>query len=194
MRPTGSSRTRPGRAAEATRLTELRSGAIEDLAELLLEAGEWNAAIATVRRLIDREPFRDRPRALLMRALADSGRRTDALREFQAYRTVLRDEVGTDPSDAIVRLDREIARAHDETAAGESSRVFLMTDIVGSTRSWAEEPDAMAADLARHDAEVSQAIDEHHGEVISRAGDSFVGAFADAGDAVAAAVDAQQAL
>ena len=129
-----------------------------------------------------------------MRALADSGRRTDALREFQVYRTVLRDEVGTDPSDAIVRLDREIARAHDETAAGESSRVFLMTDIVGSTRSWAEEPEAMAADLARHDADLARAIDEYHGEVISRAGDSFVAAFADASDAVAAAVDAQQAL
>jgi tetratricopeptide (TPR) repeat protein len=104
--------------AEATRLTELRSGAIEDLAELLLDAGEWTAAIAAVQPLIDREPFRDRPRALLMRALADSGRRTDALREFQTYRVVLRDEVGTDPSDAIVRLDREIARAHDETSAG----------------------------------------------------------------------------
>ena len=26
-----------------------------------------------------------------------------------------------------------------------------MTDIVGSTRLWAEHPEAMAADLARHD-------------------------------------------
>ena len=52
----------------------------------------------------------------------------------------------------------------------------------------------MAVDLARHDAEVSQAIDDYDGEVISRAGDSFVGAFAEADDAVAAAVAVQQAV
>ncbi len=181
-------------AAEARRLTELRAGAIEDLAELLVDAGEWTAAIATVQALIDREPFRDRPRMLLMRALADSGRRTDALRVFQTYRTLLLDEVGTEPSDDIIRLDREIARTHDQDVAGESPGVFLMTDIVGSTRRWADEPDAMAADLARHDAVLHEAIADHHGEIISRAGDSFVGAFASVEEAIAAAVAAQTAL
>ena len=50
--------------AESRRLAELRADAIEDLAERLLESGEWSAAIATVEGLIDAEPFRDRPRAL----------------------------------------------------------------------------------------------------------------------------------
>ncbi len=95
--------------ADARRLAELRVGAIEDLAELLLAAREWTAALATVEPLIETEPFRDRPRGLLMRALADSGRRTDALRAFQAYRTYLIDEIGTEPSAAIVALDRDIA-------------------------------------------------------------------------------------
>ncbi|MDQ1459999.1 MAG: hypothetical protein QOI08_1483, partial [Actinomycetota bacterium] len=95
--------------ADARRLAELRVGAIEDLAELLLAAREWTAALATVQPLIETEPFRDRPRGLLMRALADSGRRTDALRAFQAYRTYLIDEIGTEPSAAIVALDRDIA-------------------------------------------------------------------------------------
>ena len=179
---------------EARRLTELRTGATEAVAELLADAGDWSAAIATVQPLIETEPFRDRPRAILMRALADSGRRTDALRAFQAYRTLLLEEVGTEPSEEIVRLDREIARAHDLVATGESPRVFLMTDIVGSTRRWAEDPDAMAADLATHDAVMTEAIEHLGGEVISRAGDSFAGAFADAEDAVGAAVAAQRAL
>ena len=118
--------------AEARRLTELRAGAVEDLAELLVASGEWSAAIAAVQPLIETEPFRDRPRAILMRALADSGRRTEALRAFQTYRAFLLDEVGTEPSEAITGLDREIARENDQVVTGEAMGVFLMTDIVGS--------------------------------------------------------------
>jgi Bacterial transcriptional activator domain len=66
---------------EARRLTELHTGAIESVGELLADAGDWSGAIATVQPLIETEPFRDRPRAILMRALAYSGRRTDALRD-----------------------------------------------------------------------------------------------------------------
>lgn len=179
---------------EARRLTELRAGATEDLAERLVDAGEWSTAIATIQPLIETEPFRDRPRALLMRALADSGRRTDALRAFQTYRAFLLDEVGTEPSAAITSLDREIARASDQVVSGESLGVFLMTDIVGSTRLWADHPDAMSTDLATHDGILSRAITEHRGVVISRAGDSFVGAFERVDDAVTAAIVAQQGL
>jgi DNA-binding SARP family transcriptional activator len=85
----------PWALTEAQRLDTLRNGAVEDLVEMLLDAGEWTAAIATVEPLIERDPYRDRPRGLLMRALAGSGRRTDALRAFQTYRRFLAEEVGT---------------------------------------------------------------------------------------------------
>ena len=49
-------------AAEVRRLAELRAGAIEDLVEILLDAGEWTAAIAALEPLIEEQPFRDRPR------------------------------------------------------------------------------------------------------------------------------------
>jgi len=45
-----------------------------------------------------------------MRALAGSGRRSDALRAFQAHRSLLVDETGTEPSAVLVELDRLIAR------------------------------------------------------------------------------------
>ena len=96
-------------AAESRRLTELHAGAIEDLVEILLDEGEWTAAIAALEPLIEQQQYRDRPRGLLMRALADSGRRIDALRAYQAYRNLLAEEVGTEPSEAITALDREIA-------------------------------------------------------------------------------------
>ena len=40
---------------------------------------------------------------------------------------------------------------------------FLFTDIEGSTRRWEEHPEAMQAALARHDALLRAAIEDHHG-------------------------------
>ena len=48
-----------------------------------------------------------------MRALADAGRRTDALREFHAYRELLAEEIGTEPSPFLIVLDRAIAAQTD---------------------------------------------------------------------------------
>ena len=96
-------------AIEVARLTELRACAVEELAQMVLEAGEPTSAITMLEQLIAVYPFRDRPRGLLMRALADVGRRTDSLREFQAYRDLLAKEIGTEPSPFLVVLDRAIA-------------------------------------------------------------------------------------
>lgn len=182
-------------AAESRRLAELRAGAIEDLAERLIETGGWSAAIATVQPLIDAEPFRDRPRGLLMRALAGCGRRTDALRAFQGYRAFLLDEVGTEPSDAVVALDREIAHGRGTDVTLPSGRVtFLFTDIEGSTRQWVADPDGMSVSLRHHDAIVRETIESCGGYVFSTAGDSFAAAFERVDDAVDAATATQRAL
>jgi DNA-binding SARP family transcriptional activator len=98
---------------ESRRLEELRAGAVEDLAALLVAEGEWTEAIIRLESLIAEHPFRDRPRALLMRAYAESGRRVEALRAFQDYRTLLVEEVGTEPSSSIVALERDIARGSE---------------------------------------------------------------------------------
>ncbi len=98
---------------EARRLGELHSAAIEDLVLVLLDAGDLTAAIATLLPMIDEQPYRDLPRALLMRALNAAGRRTDALRQFHEYRRVLHGEIGTEPSAPLVELDRAIASGAD---------------------------------------------------------------------------------
>ncbi len=103
----------PWAEIEARRLGELHSAAVEELVLLLLDAGEPAAAIAILLPLIDEQPYRDLPRALLMRALDQAGRRTDALRQFQNYRLVLQGEIGTEPSALLVELDRAIASAAD---------------------------------------------------------------------------------
>jgi len=71
---------------------------------------------------------------------------------------------------------------------------FLFTDLEASTRLWQEAPEAMREAAARHDAIVRLAIESHDGSVVKTTGDGFHAAFANAHDAIDAAVDAQLAL
>ena len=73
---------------------------------------------------------------------------------------------------------------------------FLMTDIEGSTRAWSRETDAMPAAVSRHYEILEEAIAAHGGvrPVEQGEGDSVVGAFSRASDAVAAGLRAQQLL
>lgn len=100
-------------------LLDQHAAAVEDLAVVLLGVGEVSGVVVALRRLVEREPYRDRTRALLMRALVEDGRRTDALRAFQAYRELLRDEIGAAPSAAVVELDRAIASLPDDGTVTE---------------------------------------------------------------------------
>jgi predicted ATPase/class 3 adenylate cyclase/DNA-binding XRE family transcriptional regulator len=71
---------------------------------------------------------------------------------------------------------------------------FLFTDIVGSTQLWEQHPQAMPAQLARHDAILRQAITTHDGVVFKTMGDAVYATFARFTDALAAALAAQRAL
>src|SRR3954452_6101405 len=73
---------------------------------------------------------------------------------------------------------------------------FLLTDVEGSSRLWEERPADMGAAIARHYQLLDDAIAAHGGvrPVEQGEGDSIVAAFARAGDAVRAAVDAQRVL
>lgn len=97
------------------RLHEQYANAVEDLAVLQLDAGEVGAALMAIMHVIEQQPYRDRARALLMRALAEGGRRTEALRAFQTYRTTLLDEIGTEPSALVVDVDRAVATSDERS-------------------------------------------------------------------------------
>ena len=98
---------------EIARLTEIHAGTVDDLAESLIEARRPADAVALLEAQVAQFPYRDRPRGLLIRALASSGRQADALRTFQQYRSVLIDEFGTDPSPDVVRIERRVATGWD---------------------------------------------------------------------------------
>ncbi|MDQ3696329.1 MAG: tetratricopeptide repeat protein [Chloroflexota bacterium] len=71
---------------------------------------------------------------------------------------------------------------------------LLFSDIEGSTRRWEHHPRAMALALARHDALLRAAIQDHGGTVFKTVGDAFCAVFATAEAAMRAAVAAQRTL
>jgi predicted ATPase/class 3 adenylate cyclase len=71
---------------------------------------------------------------------------------------------------------------------------FLFTDVEDSTGWWDRHPVEMRQALERHDRIVQEVMAVNGGFVFSRGGDGVAVAFQRAGDAVAAAVDAQRVL
>jgi class 3 adenylate cyclase len=69
--------------------------------------------------------------------------------------------------------------------------VLLYTDIESSTKHWERQPETMRAALGRHDRILRQAIQDHDGNVLRKAGDAFCAYFTASAVAVAAAVQAQ---
>jgi predicted ATPase/class 3 adenylate cyclase len=71
---------------------------------------------------------------------------------------------------------------------------FLFSDIVGSTRLWAADREAMSSALLVHNRLLETVITDHGGHVFSNAGDSYGVAFGRASAAVDCAAEIQRAL
>jgi predicted ATPase/class 3 adenylate cyclase len=71
---------------------------------------------------------------------------------------------------------------------------LLMTDIVGSTRLWAEQETEMAVDLVAHDERVNAAVAAAGGRVFKHTGDGAMATFASASASAAAAAEIQRAI
>jgi predicted ATPase/DNA-binding SARP family transcriptional activator len=93
---------------DAARLEEERFAAIEARVEADLTLGRHAHLIAELESLVARYPFREHLVALLMRALAASGRQADALRAFHAARVLLVDELGIEPSPALQAVEAAV--------------------------------------------------------------------------------------
>lgn len=101
---------RPFARAEAVRLDELRVTARERRAELVLSLGSAQDAVADLQAIVTEHPERERARGLLMQALYQSGRHTDALATFRSWRGYLSEDLGLDPSPALERIEQDILR------------------------------------------------------------------------------------
>ncbi|MGP4027112.1 AfsR/SARP family transcriptional regulator [Actinomadura sp. 3N407] len=103
--------------AETFRLTELRLAATEEQAEAELSQGRPAGLVGELYGVVTDYPFRERPRAQLMRALHAMGRTAEALKVAREGRKVLAGELGLDPSPALQRLEHAIL-THDPSLGG----------------------------------------------------------------------------
>ncbi|MGD2049085.1 MAG: bacterial transcriptional activator domain-containing protein, partial [Chloroflexota bacterium] len=78
--------------------------ALERLARDALEDGEVEAAEAYARRQIEVDDLRESGHRLLMQALALSGKRTEALSQYDVLRQLLEKELGAEPSAGTAAL------------------------------------------------------------------------------------------
>ena len=118
VRRTRSSTTSTTGRAESVRLGELRIRAVEARAECRLAAGVTDGLVAELAALADEEPLRERPRALLMAALADAGRHVEALRVYDDFRRLLGDELGIEPSPALAAQHAGLLARHRRRRRG----------------------------------------------------------------------------
>ncbi|MBL1079266.1 AAA family ATPase [Nocardia sp. 2] len=100
----------PGPWAEQQRmvLAERRLAVVEDSLEIAVRHGRAAQTIDTLRMLTAEHPLRERLRALLMRALADRGRRSEALAVYRDTRRLLVDELGVEPGAELRRVHERI--------------------------------------------------------------------------------------
>ena len=108
-------RYEPFAQAEIVRLEELHLTCLEERIEADLALGLASVLVAELRRLVSEHPVRERLRSQLMLALYRDGRQTEALEVYREFRSVLRDELGLDPSPQLRELETAILR-HDSLA------------------------------------------------------------------------------
>ncbi|RSN17583.1 AfsR family transcriptional regulator [Streptomyces sp. WAC 05977] len=101
--------------AAATRLEGLRLTALEDRFDAELELGHGAKLVTELTDLVAAHPLRERLVAALMRALAATGRDTEALLVYQRTREALADALGVDPSP-------ELSAVHVALLRGELGR------------------------------------------------------------------------
>jgi DNA-binding SARP family transcriptional activator len=109
-------RYEPFAQAEIVRLEELHLTCLEERVEADLALGLASVLVAELRRLVSEYPLRERLRGQLMLALYRDSRQTEALEVYREFRSVLRDELGLDPSPQLRELETAILR-HDSLAS-----------------------------------------------------------------------------
>jgi DNA-binding SARP family transcriptional activator/tetratricopeptide (TPR) repeat protein len=98
----------PFAEAERRRLGELRTGAAEERADLLLALGRAAEAVPELTALTAEHPLRERARGLLMVALYRCGRQAEALQVFHDVRDRFAEDLGIDPSSELAAIHQQV--------------------------------------------------------------------------------------
>jgi DNA-binding SARP family transcriptional activator/pimeloyl-ACP methyl ester carboxylesterase len=95
---------------EVLRLEELYRVAVERYGAALLAAGRADEAITLMKPFVAEHSLREKARIVLMQALHTEGRTAEALDQYQEHRRELADELGLEPSPALVSAQLAVLR------------------------------------------------------------------------------------
>ncbi|MGW4845504.1 BTAD domain-containing putative transcriptional regulator [Nocardia brasiliensis] len=100
----------PGPFAQRQRvaLAERRLAVVEDSLDIAVALGRSDEVIDRLRVLTAEHPLRERPRAVLMRALYARGSQSEALEVYRQTRNLLVDRLGVEPGPELRRLHEQI--------------------------------------------------------------------------------------
>ncbi|WET80935.1 BTAD domain-containing putative transcriptional regulator [Amycolatopsis sp. QT-25] len=132
--------------AAVTRLEGLRLTALEDRFDAELDSGHGTKPVTELTDLVAAHPLRERLVAALMRALAATGRDTEALLVYQRTREALADALGVDPSPElsavhVALLRGELGRREDDRKTNVRAE---LTSFVGKDTDVAKVRDLVA--------------------------------------------------
>ena len=89
---------------ERARLHSILVRSLDCLSEIWMSNGEPSLALGAARECVALEPYREIGYQRLMRVHAALGNRAEALRVYEACRTIFAEELGTDPSRATQKI------------------------------------------------------------------------------------------
>ena len=89
---------------ERERFRQLRLHALERLCHVLATAGRFGRAVEMCLAAVSGEPLRESAHRQLIEVHLAEGNRVEALRQYDAYRQLMRDELGLGPSRQIADL------------------------------------------------------------------------------------------
>jgi DNA-binding SARP family transcriptional activator len=154
-----------------TRLRERRFDVEEAHLELLVRAGQSEAAIHLAERLVRESPYREHRWWLQMVALVRAGRRRDALNTYARARQLLVDDIGIEPGQRLRSLQKAIL---DDVVWKESDELLFAVRNPDPRAPAHEHFVGRATELAR----LERALDDartHGPSVLVLAGEAGIG-------------------
>jgi WD40 repeat protein/DNA-binding SARP family transcriptional activator len=132
---------------ERERLGQLRVSAYERLIDLLRQQQDYRTALGYAQQLLRVDTLNEATYCTLMRLYALSGDRANALQTYHRCMTMLREELGIDPSAATQTLYQQILSEDEQSLYAEPKSAVpapAMTyqDECAANISWSEAPDA----------------------------------------------------
>jgi DNA-binding SARP family transcriptional activator len=94
--------------SEAEDWRQLRLHALEALADRLTAVGRWGEAADAAGAAVRADPLRESANAALIRVHLAEGNQSEAVRQFDRYRSLLDAELGLEPTPRLRRLVRDL--------------------------------------------------------------------------------------